>query len=115
MTTNSPTGYADLASAAEQRGDWNEAAKQWGNAGRATLGFNRRSRYEAAEDRCIARAHRRIRYMADMWEVSTMRTLRAVEIDSCNIDVMAAAVDIMGHELDQNAQAQPAPGCEDTK
>lgn len=52
----SPQYYADLASEAEKRGDFLEAAKQWIQAGHASLGHNRRARYEEAAARCTKTA-----------------------------------------------------------
>jgi hypothetical protein len=53
---HSPSYYADLATNAEAREAWEEAAQHWKDARAVSLGHNRRARYEEAETRCRAKA-----------------------------------------------------------
>jgi hypothetical protein len=47
-----PSYYVDLATHAECRGDYAEAAKHWFSAAARSIGHNRRQRYYEQEERC---------------------------------------------------------------
>jgi hypothetical protein len=47
-----PGYYEDLAVAAEKLNDWKKAAQHWREAAGASIGHNRRDRYEARGDWC---------------------------------------------------------------
>lgn len=51
-----PAHYEDKARAAQEAGDWHEAAKQWYLARTASVGHNRRDRYERLAKRCEDKA-----------------------------------------------------------
>lgn len=51
-----PEYYAEKARAAQDAGEWYDAAEWWHYAQTASTGHKRRARYEAAEERCAAKA-----------------------------------------------------------
>jgi hypothetical protein len=52
---HSPGGWADIATAHEEKDEWQAAAKAWTSARGASIGHNRRDRYEEQADRCWAK------------------------------------------------------------
>lgn len=53
MTLEAPAFYVEHASAAEKRGDWQGAAALWNVAATASAGYNRKTRYWEAAERCL--------------------------------------------------------------
>jgi hypothetical protein len=58
LRRNSPAAIADEARAAEERGDWKEAARLWRRASGCCLGHGRAARYDESARRARERAAR---------------------------------------------------------